>query len=491
MNVRRMPLGLDATGKPRVGSLELLDHKRGSPRLDLDMEWTSAIHVDTGDTEEIMPCSQELVIMNPPYTRGDLRHDQYPRKVEKKLKGRESELFKDRAGHGTSAGTMFMDLGEHLCSLEEGSTLATVVPLVMAGAPSAVDARKLLAEWFHVEYVIASHDPGRVAFSENTNISEMLVICRRHPQHPKARPDTKFVILRTNSPSAVDALSVVTAIENGSLPATIGRIETWPADKMAQGLWRPLTLTSPELVRTFVQLCDGQLFESCQYSELASIGPSGGIVRKLFDKHEYTDRSTRKALWHNDTEATQTLLTRADVDIHQKRGATDAQADSCWARRQRLLHCVKPRLNTARVNAVWMQDAALGSMWLPARVRDLNGAALVAAEKSMCAYFNSSLGWVAMMGCASPTVLSRLDVSLDALRRTPIPKLSSSQSAQLAAVFDQVCNVALSPLIGHSDETRIQLDNAVADCLGVDREVVDTIRRELSVEPSVQRADAK
>ena len=166
MNVRRMPLGLDANGDPKVGSLELLEHKKDTPRLDLGVEWTTAEHVDTGENEEIGPCSQHLVIMNPPYTRDSLRHDQFGEDVEKKLKDREKQLLEGRSGHGSSAGSMFIDLGEHLARIDDGSTLAVVLPLVGANNPSGLKARRLLAEWFQIDWVVASHDPSRVCFSE-------------------------------------------------------------------------------------------------------------------------------------------------------------------------------------------------------------------------------------------------------------------------------------------------------------------------------------
>ena len=134
MNIRRMPLGVDSDGDTRVGSLELLAHKRGAPRLDLGVDWASGEHIDTGDKSEIAANSMDLVIMNPPYTRDSLRHDQFSPSIEKKLKAREKVLTAGRAGHGSSAGTMFMDLGEHLTGLGNGATLA-VGPLWRWRAP--------------------------------------------------------------------------------------------------------------------------------------------------------------------------------------------------------------------------------------------------------------------------------------------------------------------------------------------------------------------
>ena len=488
MNVRRMPLGLDSSDDPKVGSLELLEHKKDSPRLDLGMEWTTAVHVDTGENEEIGPCSQDLVIMNPPYTRHSIRHDQFREDIEARLKIKERQLMAGRAGHGTSAGSMFIDLGEHLAKMEVNATLATVLPLSGANNPSGAAARKLLAEWFHIEWVVASHDTRRVCFSENTNISEMLVICRRHRSDKRARPDTRFVVLRRNSVESVDAMAVVASLEGGSLPEAIGNITTWPAPLMADGNWRPMGLTSAHLVEAFSKLIRSELFDTYCYSKAADIGPPGAAVRTSFTKHSTSDSHARKALWHNDTEITQTMRAVSDVYIHAKPTTSSQLAENYWSKRSRLLNCMKPRLNTARVNAVWLEDAALGSLWMPARVPQLIGDELMRFEKSLCAYLNSSLGWLSVIGCASSSHLSRLDVSTDAMRRLPVPKLIPDQAADIAEAFDELADTALQPLrYAATDKARIRLDDAVADALGVDREIVTTVRHELAAEPSVQK----
>ena len=109
-------------------------------------------------------------------------------------------------------------------------------------------------------------------------------------------------------------------------------------------------------------------------------------------------------------------------------------------------------------------------------------------EKSLCAYLNSSLGWLSVIGCASSSHLSRLDVSTDAMRRLPVPKLIPDQAADIAEAFDELADTALQPLrYAATDKARIRLDDAVADALGVDREIVTTVRHELAAEPSVQK----
>ena len=489
MNVRRMLLGLDEEGNAKVGSLELLDHKKGAPRLDLGIEWTPAVRVDTGDTEEIGPCSQDLVIMNPPYTRVALRHDQFKAGIEQQLKDREKYLMSDRAASRAGAASMFIELGEHLCDLEDGACLATVQPLVNAGNPSGLSARQLLAAWFWIEYVIVSHDPERSSFSENTGISEMLVVCRRHRADNIERPDTKFVILRKNSKEVVDTLAIVAALENGSLPASIGTVTSWPSKYMAHGLWRPVGFTSPYLAASSIQIENSELFPSTALGGIAKVGPAGRRAIEAFTKQDISDQHCRRALWHNNSETNRSMRGMTDVYIHAKEGERMSRlAESYWGQRSHMMMCVRPWLVGGRVSTVILPEAALGAQWAPMRCTGLDGDERQRTEKALCAYMNSSLGWVGTIAKATPLHLSRLCLPLAAMRSLPVPTLTPDQAAAIAGVFDELADTVLEPLrYAATDKARIRLDDAVADALGVDREIVATVRHELAAEPSVQK----
>ena len=130
MNIHMMPLEAETNnGMPAVGSLELLDTGRPYRTVEwssgfhrrLEIGWTQGHQIENGpSTVEIHPNSFDVVIMNPPFTRDSLRHDQFSADEEKLLKDREKALMAGRAGHGSSSGTMFIDLGEHLTKLDDG-----------------------------------------------------------------------------------------------------------------------------------------------------------------------------------------------------------------------------------------------------------------------------------------------------------------------------------------------------------------------------------
>lgn len=493
MNVHMMPLGI-VGGEARVGSLEMLDRRavrvdwsRGGTQTSFGFVDASGEQIDEGGVAEVRPNQFDLVIMNPPYTRDSLRHDQFSKTVERRLKAREGSLMEGRHGHGTSAGTMFMDLGEHLCKLDDGAALAVVLPLTGAANPSGSKVRKMLAEQFHIEWVICSHDPSRPWFSENTNISEMLVVARRHSNEPAHAPPTKFVCLRRNSPLVTDAASAAAALRDGTLDESLGTVTEWPAERMTLGEWRPLSLTSAHLVHLVERVRVGDMFPVELLGVAARVGPEGRRIRDAFIRRTTADSAGRRALWFNDTEATRSLRAQTDTYIHAK-PSKEHLADSYWRQRSRLLLCAKPWLITARVTAVLSEEETVGSQWVPVNVR--SGLSIPARkwEKAMVVWWSSTLGFVSVIAEAAPTKLSRPALSIAAMRRLPIPTLAPEQASAMAGVYDTLAESELNRLQdATSDSARVAIDDAVADTLGVNRETITRARHELTTEPSVRR----
>ena len=493
MNIHMMPLDAHTdNGIPSVGSLELLDTGRphrtvqwsSGAQTRLAIAWTEGHQIESGQsTVEIYPNSFDVVIMNPPFTRDSLRHDQFSKEEESLLKDREKVLMKGRSGHGSSSGTMFIDLGEHLTKLDDGAVLATVFPLAGSSAPSAREVRRLLADWFHIEYVVWSHDPQRPWFSENTTITEMLVVARRHPADPENRPPTRFVCLRSNSRATTDAVATALSIPNQSLNPDVGSISEWPAFRMVMGEWRPLGFNSQRLVNDYEQLTTRDQFVA--FNQIAAIGPAGQGVREVFTRHDVADDTGRRALWQNDPETTKrSLRINTDRYIHAREGQEEA-AERYWSLRGHLLLCVQPRLNTARISAAWVQERTIGSAWVPCRpIRD--DVDEMTWGKAMSAWLNSTLGVVSIIGVGNHRVFARPALSMDAMRRLPVPRFSSDQIEYLASVFDFNAETEMRTLAEiENDSVRRALDDAVCDVLGLSVDEMAISRRELIREPSV------
>ncbi len=491
MNIARLPLGVEVKNRKRyarIGSLELLENAAtGQFRFG---EESYGAQVETKRALTLQPNTFHMVIMNPPYTRDSLRHDQFSKAEEKLLKAREKTITDKRAGHGSSAGSMFMDLGEHLADMGSG-VLAFVYPLAGVAAPSNQDARKLLAEWFHVDWVVASFDPQRTNFSENTSISEALIVCRRSQQEPALRPLTKFVRLWRNTRSVADIAGTAQILlewkptDTADIASGVAQIGTWPAERMVEGEWAPLTIASAYLADIACCLRDG-VWKGTQFVKLgrsADVGPAGQRIRDAFTRHSRADKTGRKALWHNDTDRVVGLVSTADSYIHAKSGK-EHLADKYYSKANHLLIAAKPRLNTLRVLAVCCEEPTVGSGWVPAA--PLDDELDPEWSKAMTVYLNSTLGVLAMLAVASPNTLSRPNLSLHAMRSLPVPDLKPRSREHLVSVFNTIDDPLLPLHQAQQCPSRARLDEAVGAVLGIPVSDLAVLRRELAAEPSVQ-----
>lgn len=183
-----------------------------------------ARQIDSGAPAESLSYAgrADPVIMNPPFTRNDLRHQQLGPAARKKVSDREAYLFKSspvRVGRASS-GPMFLLLAAHLRGPR--GTVALVLPLVAATNSDTLSIRRHLAEEFHVETVVVACDPVRYWFSENTTIPEMLVVLRRRARaagKAAAKRPTRVYHLTRNPGTAVEAEAVAGILRRGAAAA--------------------------------------------------------------------------------------------------------------------------------------------------------------------------------------------------------------------------------------------------------------------------------
>ncbi len=484
MKIGRAFLGVDHLGEAYLGSLEFLERQ---PWL---IPWPKAIQavsqIDSGERiTEAEPA--DLVIMNPPYTRDSLRHDQFTRAEERKIKAREKALFANKPVHLSHNGGPFLYLADFLTKSDAG-TVAVILPLVGATNYSTMDMRKFLAQRFHIETIVTSHDPQRIYFSENTSIGEMLLICRRWPADKGPKPPTRVANLALNPASPAAAITTAWAIINGTVATQgYGTVQHWPAGKIAAGDWGAVQFLSPYLCEKFTQLRDGEFFRSVALGSIADIGPAGQGIRGTFTRSTMPDEQGRVALWQHDTKRTQSMAAKADTHLSAK-PAKAHLAEKYWQQRGSLLLPHRLFLPTARVATVRLNTPALGSLWTPCRLT-VSQNCLPELEKALCVYFNSSVGILAILGDRTNKKPTYPQFSLDDLRKLATPDFAAiggDAAAQLAAAYDAHAGNILLPLPQMNDcPIRRALDDAVIAALDLDREMMATLRRSLAAEPSV------
>jgi len=484
MKIWRSLLGVDADGVAHLGSLEFLDQK---PML---MPWpnggSKATQVN-GDAAAAMAEPSDLVIMNPPFTRDSLRHDQFSPEEELKLKDREKELFSNKPVRLSHNGGAFLYLSDFLAKRDTG-VIGVVLPAVGATNFSTLEIRQHLADRYHIETIVTSHDPERIYFSENTSIGEMLLVCRRWPEGRGAKPPTRVVNLARNPDTPADAYIVAASIVDGTVASqSYGTVQQWPAGRVAAGNWGAVQFLAPDLCEKFVALTRNEFFPALPLGQVADIGPAGQGVRGIFNRSTMPAYGGMFALWHHKTEVIQSMAAKPDTFVVAKEGK-ERQARNLWEHRGRMMLVSRSRLNTIRAFSVRLEERALGSLWIPCKLT-APVVSEIADEKAVCVYLNSSMGILALLGNRTNKIPSYPQFSIDDLRKLPIPDfaaLGSETVTGLAAAYDQYANAALRPLPQMNNcPVRQGLDAAVVAALGLDAEEVDGIRRQLSMEPSV------
>ena len=489
MHVNQTPFGVfddpDGGGKKvaRIGSLEFL-HGEGM----LLKPWPSARNVGGEQWRREPPPPMDLVIMNPPFTRDSLRHDQMGADAEALMKEREKQLMKDKeyrtAAPLSASANAFLILGEDM--VKEDGTLAAVAPLAIATNPVALDTRCYLADTFHIDTVVSSHDPKRIFFSENTNIGEVLIIARRW-NGTGEKPRTRFVNLARNPRTSYEASDLARALENDeSGEFTVQRVD---AARVASGDWYAVNFYAPWLGSAYREMAANLV----RLDAIAEVGPFGRRIRDTYRKFEQPTDSGRRALWHHKTDVTTSMRAETDIFIEPIKGK-ERLADQYWEQRSRLLLPHNLYLPSARVVTTMLDERTVGSIWTPCRPRDDETAAAI------CVWFNSTPGVLSMLAERDNKKPPYPQFSLDALRSMRVPDFPALPEARdaLATAYEELKDQQLRPLpeIAH-DSVRMRLDDIVGDALGFEREWVARVRKALGEEPSITNrplyadADAK
>ena len=123
MQIGRTLLGVDEEGRAYLGSLEFLEE---NPKL---ISWPDATQsvtqIDSGEAmSHPKPSETDLVIMNPPFTRDSLRHDQFIDSHKRQLKAREKQLFAKTPTYMAGNSGAFLLLADFINRTDVG-TLAT------------------------------------------------------------------------------------------------------------------------------------------------------------------------------------------------------------------------------------------------------------------------------------------------------------------------------------------------------------------------------
>ena len=486
MKMFAVKLGRDDKGEYRAGSLEYY----GDDGLLQYLGWTGTAgsQVETGaGVGESWHGVFSLVIMNPPFTRNSLRHDQFGPDVEERIKKRERRLFaKAPKGIMHSSGPMFTLLAEKL--LARHGRLALVLPSLLLSSAGNAKVRRFISDRFHIETVVVSYDPKRIWFSENTDISELLLVLTKAV--PDARTPTKIVKLAVNPSTNAEAKRCADLINAGEEPDHC-RVVELGRDLVEVDDWSVAQFYSGELARTFQEIRDGELFESVPLSEVAdeNVVPQG--IRELFKNTKSRDGLERiwPTKWEHETDSTTSMHVVPDTYLVRNQKTTKKNTEEKWAERAGnawekgayLNITEKVRLELARVFAVYGTSKFIGSAWHPIVPKSGDAEAW---SKAMVVYLNSTLGIIAMLGCRTFKSLAYPRWGVGNIGSIPVPVLDAKKIKKLVDAYERYADADMGRLESPSN-ARTSINRIVGKVLEVDSGKVDDAMMMLAREPMI------
>ena len=483
-----MPHGPQSDGTPKAGSLEILtaaDAARDlrtmiAPRRSL--QTLEGAQVNQSDEIRFPLHDLDVVIMNPPFTANENRSRKYGDDGRKAMQRHELDIqqhveHRDSTITGVvtanSIRTFFTPLADMLLS-NTHATLAEVIPTTACTGTSGVAERKLLAQRFHVETIITSHDPRRPNFSENTSIHESLLICRRRDKSNEGRA-TRFIALRTMPKTFDEAIEAVDAIRALDSRKWFTLYEQ-PESRIREGDWRPCQFLDPELIEAamLIEEWEGVLPLEDRYR----LGPAGQRIRDAFSPVNSDDDNNYRVFWGRSKDLRTTMEGLPEQSVIDKKKQLAARYRD---QEGHVLLAAKFDTLSGKLLAIFSETPAVGSMWVPIQSRTTS----LDEAKALCAWQNSTLGVLGVLMRRS-TKLTNPSFSQAELETLPVPDFRVVSTKPLAEAYETIKLAPMRPWCDAADDAmRERLDAAAAQGTGIDLPTIRDWRARISREPTI------
>jgi hypothetical protein len=513
MRLYSLDLGL-RKGKPLLGSLDILQEAPLTASLSMfptrrRTRGRRATAAAPARTLVPLPTEFDLLCMNPPFTRtcGDnLLFGSVPAKQRRQLQLSLARLVKQKkvsASITAGLGAVFLAVADR--RLGSKGRLAFVLPKAVLSGVDWEPTRKLLHD-YTLEAVIASHDPNRWNFSENTDLSEALLVARKGTGR-ESEGDTLCVNLWSNADVPLFALEIAeqlrgkaaTPLSQGATALRVrdekvGEAFTIPwAELREMPHWLfPFAFAQSELVRLALALCGGRLtlgsktysLPLCPLHYLATIGPDR---RRIWATFAAADREPGfPAFWGHDATVVNSLVQRPNAYLTKLAKPREDQragyADTLIQQSGNVLIAERMRLNTQSTPAMLTTERVLSNVWWPAKLRNHLSDA---AARALILWINSTLGLLVLLSFRAETEGAFVDFKKPTLQSMPVldvGALSGADLQTLAREFDEIAEGTIHPLKEiASDEARRRIDDLLCQVLRLP-DLTD-LRRRLSIEP--------
>lgn len=520
-NLYVLPLGGEGL---RLGSLDFLPASIGTIHMQQDLfgvfSTSSSRVTGKGDvtTSARIP-NLDLCVMNPPFTRsvgGNLLFgscNEIERgQMQKKLKEIVSKE-KIQANITAGLGSTFVALANKY--LKRNGHLALVLPKTFLSGPSWDKTRNLISEDYSLRYVIVSHQPDAWNFSENTHLSECLIIADRNgnsklPEHCMVinlwkRPSTNIEALSLSSliQKAPNVIIEQNGICNLELFGTkYGEAISIPSSEAMGNLCNLATaFAQTELIRVAFYLSKGFLYSPGEarqaplpITKLECLFEIGFDRRDIHDGFDILESQTDyPAIWGNDSDRVTKIRQEPNrylsplPNARPNRHLRDSR--SLWEKSGRLLIAERIRINTSRVYSIRSQENVLSNVWWTLKYKgdDSRDEDTIKIEKILSLWLNSTLGIIQLLSVRTETEGPWIEFkkpNLESLYILDPRKLNSDQIGRLIQLYETVSNRDLHNIGDlRNDETRALIDETLASILNLPN--YRRIRELLAREPIV------
>jgi hypothetical protein len=464
-----------------------------------------------GDNSVQLP-DFDVVTMNPPFTRnvydsflyGDLEEDERQDLMTELRNVRDEQNLEANIRPGI--GTIFVALADRVVT--DGGILSFVLPKALLSGSDWDKTRNILDD-YNVRYIISSHEAGNWNFSEDTGLSETMVVADGESD----KEGTYYINLWEQPQAYVESLSLSNLISNAN-EANIGSsgVAELKTDSKKYGEiiksptqeenipWvLPAAFAQSELVRSAYHLLSEDVYvpglgnvgniSMVELSRRATIGPDG---RDIYDGFNTTDSPTvYKALWGNISDEATSLSHESNKYLsplsEAKEDRSLRDADALWNDAGSLMLANSVRLNTNKTVSVVLPDKALSNVWWPTQWDGQTEEESRKMERRLALWLNSTLGMLGMLSKRQDTEGPFVKFSKTwwkSAKVLDLDALDDDQLSKLDELWEEINNENLRPFPEmRDDDVRAKIDNTFEDILDV--EGLSTLRDFLSREPVI------
>ena len=516
----------------KLGSLEFLnDRCLGDIRVDLQGRQiiVAPRYVTPSEIVSEPLCIEDydIVIMNPPFTRsvgGNLLFGSLPGNLRKKATENLKRILRQQAITGilkAGLGAVFSFLADKY--LRPGGRLGLVLPRALLSGIAWAKVRDMLLRRYHLEYIVTSYEgPNSWNFSENTNLSEVLVVARKlkEGEGTEEIPYTIFINLWRRPRSELDSIHISNLakeiyrspsmydIENpgaSSYPLKIGgRVvgEIYAAKVSEDIIGVYNFFAQSELNRVVLLLRRGVFYApskgvkplNIRFIKLSSIMDIGPDVKQVEDTFSRVSHVTPfNAFWDHDSDRVRTIGQAPNKYLQPKPGMAN-KARTLWAKSAKLLLVERAWLETYRVLAVLVDSEVLSNVWWPLKLKGCPPEMVDNYSKVLSLWFNSTFGMLLMLPIAEVTRGPWIKFKKGNLKELLVidPRtLNNDHLRQLLSLYDEIEKNGLEfkplPTELAEPDLRRKVDEVFCDVLGVNPDYLDDIYPLMARDPMITR----